>query len=189
VFSSLFAVSSASPSPPPASKSTALQPGILFKSPFFGTIVQHNSSQHFAGCLQSLGRTSLPTPSHFLMTCLSGSLAGSMLGEVHTSAASSQLQPRRGIFSIALRPSQRSWADILFLGPIAGIMMSDFWILRHRHLNLASLYRHPDIYSFFTVSISVHLLLSPVALHQIWLALQRQRVTSMSRRELRTFTA
>lgn len=37
----------------------------------------------------------------------------------------------------------------LFLGPIAGIMMSDFWILRNRHLNLSSLYRHPDIYSFF----------------------------------------
>ncbi|KAE8449260.1 hypothetical protein EG329_008427 [Mollisiaceae sp. DMI_Dod_QoI] len=37
----------------------------------------------------------------------------------------------------------------LFLGPIAGIMMADFWILRNRHLNLASLYRHPDIYSFF----------------------------------------
>jgi NCS1 family nucleobase:cation symporter-1 len=37
----------------------------------------------------------------------------------------------------------------LFLGPIAGIMMSDFWVLRHRHLNLSSLYRHPDIYSFF----------------------------------------
>jgi NCS1 family nucleobase:cation symporter-1 len=37
----------------------------------------------------------------------------------------------------------------LFLGPIAGIMMSDFWILRNRHLNLASLYRHSDIYSFF----------------------------------------
>jgi len=28
-------------------------------------------------------------------------------------------------------------------------MMSDFWVLRHRHLNLSSLYRHPDIYSFF----------------------------------------
>ncbi|KAF8864318.1 hypothetical protein BDZ45DRAFT_797420 [Acephala macrosclerotiorum] len=37
----------------------------------------------------------------------------------------------------------------MFLGPIAGIMMADFWILRQRHLNLASLYRHPDIYSFF----------------------------------------
>jgi len=37
----------------------------------------------------------------------------------------------------------------LFLGPIAGIMMADYWILRHRHLNLPSLYRHPDIYSFF----------------------------------------
>jgi len=28
-------------------------------------------------------------------------------------------------------------------------MMSDFWVLRNRHLNLSSLYRHPDIYSFF----------------------------------------
>ena len=37
----------------------------------------------------------------------------------------------------------------MFLGPIAGIMMADFWILRNRHLNLSSLYRHPDIYSFF----------------------------------------
>jgi NCS1 family nucleobase:cation symporter-1 len=37
----------------------------------------------------------------------------------------------------------------LFLGPIAGIMMSDFWVLRRRHLDLSSLYRHPDIYSFF----------------------------------------
>lgn len=37
----------------------------------------------------------------------------------------------------------------MFLGPIAGIMMSDFWVLRNRHLNLSSLYRHPDIYSFF----------------------------------------
>ena len=37
----------------------------------------------------------------------------------------------------------------MFLGPIAGIMMADFWVLRNRHLNLASLYRHPDIYSFF----------------------------------------
>lgn len=37
----------------------------------------------------------------------------------------------------------------MFLGPIAGIMMADFWILRARHLNLSSLYRHPDIYSFF----------------------------------------
>ncbi|KAE9372153.1 hypothetical protein N431DRAFT_338967 [Stipitochalara longipes BDJ] len=37
----------------------------------------------------------------------------------------------------------------LFLGPIAGIMMSDFWVLRARHLNLSSLYHHPDIYSFF----------------------------------------
>lgn len=37
----------------------------------------------------------------------------------------------------------------MFLGPIAGVMMSDFWILRNRHLNLPSLYRHPDIYSFF----------------------------------------
>jgi NCS1 family nucleobase:cation symporter-1 len=36
----------------------------------------------------------------------------------------------------------------LFLGPIAGIMMADFWILRHRHLNLPALYQHPDIYSF-----------------------------------------
>lgn len=37
----------------------------------------------------------------------------------------------------------------MFLGPIAGIMMADFWVLRKRHLNLASLYRHPDIYSFW----------------------------------------
>lgn len=37
----------------------------------------------------------------------------------------------------------------MFLGPIAGIMMADFWFLRNRHLNLQSLYRHPDIYSFF----------------------------------------
>jgi len=37
----------------------------------------------------------------------------------------------------------------MFLGPIAGIMMSDFWVLRKRHLNISSLYRHPDIYSFF----------------------------------------
>lgn len=37
----------------------------------------------------------------------------------------------------------------MFLGPIAGIMMADFWVLRQRHLNLSSLYRHPDIYSFF----------------------------------------
>ena len=37
----------------------------------------------------------------------------------------------------------------MFLGPIAGIMMSDFWVLRKRHLNLASLYRNPDIYTFF----------------------------------------
>jgi NCS1 family nucleobase:cation symporter-1 len=27
-------------------------------------------------------------------------------------------------------------------------MMSDFWILRQRRLNLSSLYRHPDIYSY-----------------------------------------
>lgn len=26
--------------------------------------------------------------------------------------------------------------------------MADFWVLRKRHLNLSSLYRHPDIYSF-----------------------------------------
>ena len=37
----------------------------------------------------------------------------------------------------------------MFLGPIAGIMMADFWILRHRSLSLPSLYHHPDIYSFF----------------------------------------
>jgi len=37
----------------------------------------------------------------------------------------------------------------MFLGPIAGIMIADFWILRQRHLNLSSLYRHPDIYSFW----------------------------------------
>ncbi len=37
----------------------------------------------------------------------------------------------------------------MFLGPIAGIMMADFWFLRNRHLNLPSLYHHPDIYSFF----------------------------------------
>lgn len=37
----------------------------------------------------------------------------------------------------------------MFLGPIAGIMMADFWILRHRKLSLPSLYRHPDIYSFW----------------------------------------
>ena len=37
----------------------------------------------------------------------------------------------------------------MFLGPIAGIMMADFWVLRNRHLNLSSLYRHPDIYTFF----------------------------------------
>ncbi|KAH7370593.1 NCS1 nucleoside transporter [Rhexocercosporidium sp. MPI-PUGE-AT-0058] len=37
----------------------------------------------------------------------------------------------------------------MFLGPIAGIMMADFWVLQNCHLNLASLYRHPDIYSFF----------------------------------------
>jgi NCS1 family nucleobase:cation symporter-1 len=36
----------------------------------------------------------------------------------------------------------------MFLGPIAGIMLSDFWILRSRHLNLPSLYLHPDIYSY-----------------------------------------
>jgi NCS1 family nucleobase:cation symporter-1 len=28
-------------------------------------------------------------------------------------------------------------------------MMSDIWVLRNRHLNLTSLYRHLDIYSFF----------------------------------------
>ncbi|XMA10637.1 hypothetical protein WAI453_003428 [Rhynchosporium graminicola] len=28
-------------------------------------------------------------------------------------------------------------------------MMADFRVLRNRHLNLASLYLHPDIYSFF----------------------------------------
>ncbi|KAI9738864.1 MAG: hypothetical protein M1834_008371 [Cirrosporium novae-zelandiae] len=37
----------------------------------------------------------------------------------------------------------------LFLGPIAGIMMVDYWILRQRFLNIPSLYRHPDLYSFF----------------------------------------
>ncbi|TVY20658.1 putative permease [Lachnellula arida] len=37
----------------------------------------------------------------------------------------------------------------MFLGPIASIMLSDFWILRNRQLNLSSLYRHADIYSFF----------------------------------------
>ena len=36
----------------------------------------------------------------------------------------------------------------MFLGPIAGIMMSDLWV-RSRHLNLSSLYKHPDIYSFY----------------------------------------
>ncbi len=33
-----------------------------------------------------------------------------------------------------------------FLDPITGIMLSNLWILRRRHL---SLYRHPDIYSYF----------------------------------------
>lgn len=37
----------------------------------------------------------------------------------------------------------------LFLGPIAGIMMTDFWILRQRKLSLPALYRHPDIYSYW----------------------------------------
>lgn len=37
----------------------------------------------------------------------------------------------------------------MFLGPIAGIMMADFWVLRDLHLNLNALYRHPDIYSYF----------------------------------------
>lgn len=37
----------------------------------------------------------------------------------------------------------------MFLGPIAGIMMADYWVLRHRHYNLSSMYRHPDVYSFF----------------------------------------
>jgi NCS1 family nucleobase:cation symporter-1 len=76
----------------------------------------------------------------------------------------SWINARRGayvccIISIAATPwniqySAASFSAFLggyamFLGPIAGIMMSDFWILRNRHLNLSSLYRHPDIYSFF----------------------------------------
>ncbi|KAL3427578.1 uridine permease [Phlyctema vagabunda] len=36
----------------------------------------------------------------------------------------------------------------MFLGPIAGIMMCDFWILRGRHLNLTSLYKKHDIYTY-----------------------------------------
>ncbi|TVY60678.1 Uracil permease [Lachnellula suecica] len=63
------------------------------------------------------------------------------------------------IISIAATPwniqySAASFSEFLggyalFLGPIAGIMMADFWVLRQRHLNVSSLYRHPDIYSFF----------------------------------------
>lgn len=63
------------------------------------------------------------------------------------------------ILSIAATPwniqySAKSFSAFLggyamFLGPIAGIMMADFWVLRNRHLNLASLYKHPDIYSYF----------------------------------------
>jgi NCS1 family nucleobase:cation symporter-1 len=37
----------------------------------------------------------------------------------------------------------------MFLGPIAGIMMADFWVLRGRHLCLEALYKHPDIYSYW----------------------------------------
>ncbi|KAG9235013.1 NCS1 nucleoside transporter [Amylocarpus encephaloides] len=37
----------------------------------------------------------------------------------------------------------------MFLGPIAGIMMADYWVLRKRHYNLSSFYRSPDIYTFF----------------------------------------
>jgi NCS1 family nucleobase:cation symporter-1 len=37
----------------------------------------------------------------------------------------------------------------MFLGPIAGIMVSDFWVLRNRHLSLPSLYRNTGIYTFF----------------------------------------
>lgn len=76
----------------------------------------------------------------------------------------SWINARRGayvccILSIAVTPwniqySAASFSAFLggysmFLGPIAGVMMSDFWVLRKRHLNLTSLYRHPDIYSFF----------------------------------------
>jgi NCS1 family nucleobase:cation symporter-1 len=74
------------------------------------------------------------------------------------------INARRGsyiscIISIAVTPwniqySAASFSAFLggysmFLGPIAGIMMADFWVLRGKHLNLFSLYRHPDIYSFF----------------------------------------
>lgn len=76
----------------------------------------------------------------------------------------SWINARRGayvccIISIATTPwniqySAASFSAFLggysmFLGPIAGIMMSDFWVLRNRHLNRSSLYRHPEIYSFF----------------------------------------
>ena len=76
----------------------------------------------------------------------------------------SWINARRGayvccIISIAATPwniqySAASFSAFLggysmFLGPIAGIMMADFWVLRNRHLNLSSLYRHPDIYTFF----------------------------------------
>jgi NCS1 family nucleobase:cation symporter-1 len=76
----------------------------------------------------------------------------------------SWINARRGayvccIISIAATPwniqySAASFSAFLggysmFLGPIAGIMMSDFWVLRNRHLNRSSLYRHPEIYSFF----------------------------------------
>jgi NCS1 family nucleobase:cation symporter-1 len=37
----------------------------------------------------------------------------------------------------------------LFPGLIAGTTMSDFCVLRNRHLNLFSFYKHRDIYSFF----------------------------------------
>jgi NCS1 family nucleobase:cation symporter-1 len=75
----------------------------------------------------------------------------------------SWINARRGayiccIISIAATPrniqySAASFSAFLggysmFLGPIAGIMLSDFWILRSRHLNLPSLYLHPDIYSY-----------------------------------------
>jgi len=49
------------------------------------------------------------------------------------------------------------------LGPIGGIMIADYFVLRRRHLNLNALYRHDDEHSYtrgFSVVALISLLLA-----------------------------
>jgi len=77
----------------------------------------------------------------------------------------------------------------LFLGPIAGIMMSDFWVLRARHLNLLRCTIIQTSTASSTVSTFVHLWLLFVGSRPIWLVLPRQRAMSMFQGERYTFIA